>query len=193
MTDAIPDSNDRGRRATFRGGHVLLDGPVDWPEGTQLHVYPVAQDGVQHSKVAGHIIVAGFGLAGRYVVDLVEQAELPYVVIEKNRATVETQRALGRSIVAGNVADAETLNKARLDEAAILALTIPDEEAVLEATALARRLNPDIYIIARTNYSSKGMRASQLGADEVVKAEQAVAVQFYERLRRQLQRRSDGN
>ena len=112
MTDAIPDSNDRGRRATFRGGHVLLDGPVDWPEGTQLHVYPVARDGVQHSKVAGHIIVAGFGLAGRYVVDLVEQAELPYVVIEKNRATVETQRALGRRIVAGNVAAAHAFVRA---------------------------------------------------------------------------------
>jgi hypothetical protein len=39
-----------------------------------------------------------------------------------------------------------------------------DEEAVLEATSLARRLRPEIYIIARTNYSSKGMQASQLGA-----------------------------
>ena len=81
---------------------------------------------------------------------------------------------------------AETLERAGLREAGILALTIPDEDAVLKGIALARRLRPDIYIIARTNYSSKGMRASQLGADDVVKAEQAVALQFYQRLSQHL-------
>ena len=73
-----------------------------------------------------------------------------------------------------------------MDRASILALTIPDEEAVLAATSLARRLRPEIYILARTNYSSKGMQASQLGADDVIKAEQAVALQFYDRLSRRL-------
>ena len=85
---------------------------------------------------------------------------------------------------------AETLVRAGLNRAAILALTIPDEDAVLDAIALARRLRPEIYIIARTNYSSKGMRASQLGADEVIKAEQAVALQFYDKLSRRIQRSS---
>ena len=76
--------------------------------------------------------------------------------------------------------------QAGLSSATILALTIPDEDAVLRATSLARRLQPDIYIIARTNYSSKGMQASQLGADDVVKAEQAVALHFYDRLSRRI-------
>jgi voltage-gated potassium channel Kch len=61
-------------------------------------------------------------------------------------------------------------------------LTIPDEDAVLKAIKLAREIKPELYIIARTNYSSMGLRAVQLGADDVVKAEQAVAIQFRERL-----------
>ena len=86
----------------------------------------------------------------------------------------------------GSGTDADTLVRAGLNTASILALTIPDEEAVLRGTSLARRLRPEIYIIARTNYSSKGMKASQLGADEVIKGEQAVAFQFYDKLSRRI-------
>ena len=114
------------------------------------------------------------------------------LVVEQNPVTVETQRALGREIVEGDARDAETLIAAGLNDAAVLALTIPDEDAVLKATSLARRLRPDIYIIARTNYSSKGMQASQLGADEVIKAEQAVALLFYDKLRRRIRLTEEG-
>jgi CPA2 family monovalent cation:H+ antiporter-2 len=131
-------------------------------------------------------IIVGFGLAGRCVADLLDQVGIGYTIVEQNPVTVETQRALGRSITLGDAANAETLTEAGLNTASILALTIPHEDTVLEATQLARRLRPDIYIIARTNYSSKGMKASQLGADDVVKAEQAVAVQFYDKLSRRI-------
>jgi CPA2 family monovalent cation:H+ antiporter-2 len=138
------------------------------------------------TPINGHVIIVGFGLAGRCVADLLDSAGTPYTIIEQNPVTVETQRALGRRVVAGDASDAQTLTEAGLNTASILALTIPDEDAVLEAISLARRLRPEIYIIARTTYSSKGMQASQLGADDVVKAEQAVALQFYDRLSRRL-------
>lgn len=171
--------------AAYRNKQIILDGPVDWPEGTRLLVTPLLPlEG--NRRMDGHVIIVGFGLAGRCVADLLDQAKLPYVIIERNPITVETQSSLGRRIVEGDVTNPEILTAAGLSNAEILALTIPDEDAVLQATSLARRLQPDIYIIARTNYSSKGMRASQLGADDVVKAEQAVALQFYERLSRRI-------
>ena len=174
-------SASQSHGASYRDKHIVLDGPVDWPEGTRLLVTPLLPpDG--NRWIDGHVIIVGFGLAGRCVADLLDQAKLPYVIIERNPITVETQSSLGRRIIEGDVTDSEVLLRAGLSNADILALTIPDEDAVLQATSLARRLKPDIYIIARTNYSSKGMRASQLGADDVVKAEQAVALQFYERL-----------
>lgn len=162
-------------------GRIELDGPAEWPDGTRLVVTPVLPPGTD-GHLDGHVILVGFGLAGRCVADLLYQRKLSYTIIEKNPVTVETQRALGRDILEGDATDAETLVKAGLNKAAILALTIPDEDAVLEAISLARRLRPGIYIIARTQYSSKGMKAAQLGADEVIKAEQAVALQFYHKL-----------
>lgn len=167
--------------AVFRDGQVHFDEPPGWADGTRVQVTPLAPPRFLE-KPQGSVIIVGFGLAGRCVADLLDSEQIPYTIIEKNEVTVETQRALGRTVVPGDASDTETLIEAGLNTASILALTIPDEAAVLEATSLARRLRPKLYIIARTNYASKGMRASQLGADEVIKAEQAVAVQFYDRL-----------
>lgn len=174
---------DQSVSAQYRDGRVELQRPVDWPDGTQLIVsaLPALTD---RNLFDGHVIIVGFGLAGRSVADFLDTADLPYSIIERNPSTVETQRALGRRIVHGDVTESEILISAGLYDATILALTIPEEAAVLKATSIARRLRPEIYIIARTNYSSQGMKASQLGADEVIKAEQAVALQFHEKISR---------
>jgi len=185
----MPISDD-SQNATYCEGQVRLDTSVDWPEGTRLAVAPVPVLDPE-TTIQGHVIIVGFGLAGRCVADLLDSAKLPYTIVERNPVTVETQRALGRPIIQGTATDSTMLTKAGLATAAILALTIPDEEAVLEAISVARRLHPNVYIIARTNYSSKGMRASQLGADDVVKAEQAVALQFYEKLSQRIRRMTE--
>ena len=177
---------DSPQDATYHDGQVELERAVAWPEGTRLTVTPVLTPNEDWQQIGGGAIIVGFGLAGRCVADLLDKIDMSYTIVEQNPVTVETQRALGRTIILGHAADAETLTEAGLNTASVLALTIPDEDAVLAATQLARRLRPDIYIIARTNYSSKGMRASQLGADEVVKAEQAVALQFYDKLSRRI-------
>lgn len=171
--------------AVLRGGKILLDESVSWADGTRVLV-TVQSAAANSAKLDGHVIIVGFGLAGRCVADLLDSAAIPYTILEKNEVTVQTQRSLGRRAVVGAAADTRSLLEAGLSDAAILALTIPDEDSVLAATSLARRLRPEIYILARTNYSSKGMQASQLGADDVIKAEQAVAIQFYERLRNKL-------
>lgn len=171
--------------AVIRQSAIQLDEPIDWPDGTRVIVLPIGSTSTA-KRLDGHAIVVGFGLAGRCVASLLTQAGIPYTIVEKNPVTVATQRSLGHQIVEGDIRDTQTLIEAGLHTAAMLALTIPDEQAVLSATTLARRLRPKMYIIARTNFSSQGMKVSQLGADDVIKAEQAVALQFYDRLARHL-------
>ncbi|MCO6439224.1 MAG: NAD-binding protein [Phycisphaerae bacterium] len=175
-------SEPSGVLATYQDGQLLLDSPINWPDGARVRLQ-ISPDSQPAFLAKGHVIIAGFGLCGRCVAELLDKSEVPYVIIERNPDTVETQRSLGRRVLKGDVTNAATLTQAGLGNASILALTVPDEDAVLEATALARRIHPGVYIIARTTYASKGMQALQLGADEVIKAEQAVAFQFYERLR----------
>lgn len=172
----------------YRNGRIELAEQIELPDGCEVMVRPLADPRWNETARNGldKVIIAGFGLAGRWVADIFKRHHIPYTIIEKNAATVGTQDSLGEEIIEGNVAEEDVLIRAGIGEASILALTIPDEEAVLRATEVAKRLKPEIYIVARTNYSSKGLQASQLGADAVIKAEQAVARQFYEMLRQKL-------
>lgn len=170
----------------YENGVVRLSAKVDWPDGIRVSVRIADVVSNVDNGELGKVIIAGFGLSGRWVADIFDRHGIDYVIIEKSKETIEAQRKLGRQVIEGDVSEEATLREAGIEDASILALTVPDEQAVLEATQLARRIKPGIYIVARTSYSSSGMRASQLGADDVVKAEQAVARQFYEMMLRKL-------
>jgi CPA2 family monovalent cation:H+ antiporter-2 len=180
---------------TYRNGVVQLQDSTQWPEGSSVLVLYSPASARQMSvceEGSGHAIIAGYGLAGRFIADVFRRHDAPFVVVEQNTKTVQVQRDLGANIIGGDIRDESVLRQADISRAAVLALTIPDEVAVLEATQIARRLNPNIYIVARTQYASVGLEAAKLGADEVVQAEYAVAVQFYQSFLRKLQAGANG-
>ncbi len=129
-----------------------------------------------------HVIIAGFGVGGRFVAELLREKAIAFVVVELNAATCATQRALGVEIIEGDISDEAVLRQAGVETASILALTIPDESSALRATEKANAIRPEIHIIAGTRYTSTGLRALEKGADEIIVAEQAVAREFYRRI-----------
>ncbi len=178
-------------RGIFRSGLVRMLEDAPWDEGTPVEVCLAEEPSAFVINQIGHVIVAGFGLAGRWVAEIFDRHGIDYIVVEQNPDTVKRQKLLGKKIILGDISQEPTLISAGIDTADILALTIPDDQAVLKATKVARRLRPGIYIVARTTYSSSGLEAVQLGADAVVKAEQAVANHFYELLLRKLRSNPD--
>ncbi len=136
----------------------------------------------------GRAIVAGFGPVGRLVADKLEEAGLDVTIIELNLATIERQLNLDKTVVYGDARDPQVLHRARIEEADVLVIAIPDEEAALEACRVARRLHPELFIAARTNFLSKGMLCSQAGADAVVVEEVVTA----EAMQRAVLRRLSG-
>lgn len=175
---------------TYSDGVIKLKDKPSWPEGAPVLVLYSPQYTsllpITNGKM-GHAIIAGYGLAGRFIADVFLRHNVPFVLVEKNPKTVEVQRDLGATIIEGDIRNEDVLRQAGIGEASVLALTIPDEPAVLDATQVARKLNSNIYIVARTQYASVGLQAARMGADEVVQAEYAVAVQFYQSFLRKLQ------
>lgn len=129
-----------------------------------------------------HVIVAGFGVPGRAVVEMLHEASISYCIIELNRATVERCEKFGEHIIEGDVGEAETLRLAGIERATMVVIAIPNEQAALAGTKLARSLNPTARIITRCHFISKGLEAKLNGADEVVVEEQVVAAEMVLRL-----------
>jgi voltage-gated potassium channel Kch len=154
MAGTEGQSDDPNRAAGGRGA-VGADGPV-----------------------SGHAIIAGFGLAGRAAANALIARGISICVIERNVDTVRRCSIAGLRIFHGDATDGDLMRRAGIETAVLFAATMPNDAAVLEAVALARRLNPAVRIIARCEYVSTGMKAERKGADEVVIAEKVVATEF---------------
>ena len=126
----------------------------------------------------GHAIIVGFGLSGRAAANALLARKIPIYVIERNAETVKRCLVAGLSIVEGDATDEQVLRRAGIETAALFAATMPNEHAVMEMVAQARRLNPNVKIVARCEYVSTGMKLTRRGADEVVIAEQVIAAEF---------------
>lgn len=142
-------------------------------------------------QARGHVIIAGYGVGGRFIAEYLQEHDIPFIIVETNEATCETQREIGLEVIYGDISDESVLRAAGVETASILALAIPNEEAALAATEVANAIRPEIHIIAATRYTSTGLRALQKGADEIIVAEQAVAHEFYERIKQFMT--ADGN
>jgi voltage-gated potassium channel Kch len=130
------------------------------------------------SSNSPHIIIAGFGIPGRMVADVMRRRGMSYCVIELNVQTVDRCIQRGVPIIVGDARDEEALRRAGIERATLVAVTLPEESAALSAVEAVRRLNPSVQIIARCAFTSGGLEATRLGANEVVVAEQAVANEF---------------
>lgn len=123
-------------------------------------------------------IVAGFGIPGREVVNLLTRRKIPFVVVELNPATVDRCHNAGLNIVQGDIADEQVLLNAGVEKATLVALAIPDDAAVLRAVDLIRRLNPAARILARCRRVSTALEANRRGAEDVVSEEQLIGAEF---------------
>src|SRR5690349_21103408 len=119
-------------------------------------------------SLTNHTIVAGFGVPGRAAADWLSEHGVPFCVIELNPATVTRCGKYGVPIIAGDVNDEAILRQAGIEKASTLVLAVPNDNAVLSAVTIARRLNPEIAIIARCNFISAGLEATRRGAREVI-------------------------
>lgn len=127
------------------------------------------------ARARRRVIVAGYGPVGRAVTQRLEQAGAAVTIIDLNGRAMEKQATLHKPVIHGDVREPTVLQAAGIAEADALVLTIPEEQHAVQACWVARRLNPAIYIAARTNFVSQGMLATEAGADHVVVEEVVTA------------------
>ncbi|MCE9636751.1 MAG: cation:proton antiporter [Planctomycetes bacterium] len=130
----------------------------------------------KHTHVAptprsGHVIVVGYGVAGRNVVSVLRPLGAPVVVLELNQRTVAAIRAAGADAEFGDACSESVLLHVGIRTARALVLTAVDPFATRQAVATARRLNPEIEILVRTRFVGEIAELHRLGATSVVPEE----------------------
>ena len=135
-----------------------------------------------HSKMRDHVIIIGFGLTGRTLSRVLKEANIPYVVLDLNIKTVRTMKKLGEPIYFGDATSTEILHSLGVESAKILVIAINMPGSVRRIVDVARRQNPNIYIVVRTRYIIEVDDLRNTGANEVIPEEFEVSIEIFARV-----------
>ncbi|WP_406656770.1 cation:proton antiporter [Methanolobus sp. ZRKC2] len=136
----------------------------------------------EEEKISDHMIVIGYGFNGKTVSNAARTAGIPYMVIETNPETVRREKKRGEKILYGDATHEVVLESANISSARILVVGISDYIATRKIVEVAKRINPDIYILARTRYLKEMKELQKMGADEVIPEEYETSVEIFVRL-----------
>jgi len=131
---------------------------------------------------AGHVIIAGCGLVGRNLARVLRETHIPFLVLELDGERIK--QALVEEMPAhyGDATHSETLLRAEIQQARMIVFSISDHAAAEQGVKLARRLNPDIYILVRTRFAGQVEELNAAGADQVIPEEFETSIEIFSRV-----------
>jgi CPA2 family monovalent cation:H+ antiporter-2 len=157
---------------------------IPWPDTLVSGFAKVSQltETTSMRKLTDHLIIVGFGLNGRNVARAARLAGIPYVIMEMNPDTVRLEKKKETSIFYGDATRKAVLEHANIHEARAVVVVISDPVALRSVVTLARKMNPNLFIIARTRFLTEMESLYNLGADDVIPEEFETSIEIFSRV-----------
>lgn len=122
----------------------------------------------QLEKMDQHYIVAGYGRIGHRIAEVLQEANIPLVVIENREESIERIKDDKLLYVEGDAQNEDVLREAGIEKAKGLICSISRDQDNVFVTLIARELNPDVFILVRTNEHQNAKKILRAGADKVI-------------------------
>jgi CPA2 family monovalent cation:H+ antiporter-2 len=132
--------------------------------------------------LAGHTIIAGYGMNGMNLAKTLRATHIPYVILEVNADTIRRARKEGEPIIYGDITRKDVLERSGIACAKVIVFAISDYAAARIAVRLARQISSTIFILVRTRYAVEVEELYNLGADQVIPEEFETSVEIFSRV-----------
>jgi voltage-gated potassium channel len=119
-------------------------------------------------KTKDHYIICGYGRIGSRIASDLQQRSIPFVIIERDPSKLEQIVADEFLYIDGDAELEETLEVAGIHRAKGLILTLPQDQANVFVTLVARELSDSVFILARTDKIQNKRKLLRAGANSVV-------------------------
>ncbi len=116
----------------------------------------------------GGVLIVGFGRVGQLVGEMLTRHGAGWVAAERDPRLVEQARRGHLPCYYGDAARSEFLMRCGLGEARALVVTMDDPEAAEAVVAVARRIRPDLVIVARARDARHAKRLYEMGVTDAV-------------------------
>ncbi|HEX9020579.1 MAG TPA: cation:proton antiporter [Nitrospirota bacterium] len=159
---------------------IIQAGP--WITARLPEIAPEPGEKTDFCTLAGHTVIAGYGLNGRNLARTLKATQIPYVVLEVNADTIRKARKEGEPIIYGDITRRDVLQRAGVECAKMIVFAISDYAAARIAVRAARLLNPSIFILVRTRYGAEVDELYRSGANQVIPEEFETSIEIFSRV-----------
>lgn len=132
-----------------------------------------------HTDLEDHVIIVGYGPAGRNLARVLRESGIPYIVIEMNPESVNEMHDNDIPAIYGDASRTHILEHAQISKAKLCVIAINDPSISPRIIKLANYINPTIQVIVRTRYLSEADFLEKAGADIVVPEEMETTVRLF--------------
>lgn len=136
-------------------------------------------DDTSKTSLEDHVIIIGYGPAGRHLVQVLRDTGIPFIVLEMNPESVKEMHQKDIPAIFGDASRRYILELAAVKKAKLCVIATNDPESSPRIVQQARHLNPTLQIIVRTRYLSELEYFDNLGADIVVPEEMETTVRLF--------------
>lgn len=119
-------------------------------------------------EMKDHYLICGFGRVGHQVAQVFESWQVPFVVIDPKKESLDELGAKGVPVLIGDATDDTVLMAACIDRAKGLIACSDSDVANVYITLSARQLNPDLNIVARASLKDTEKKLTMAGANRVI-------------------------
>ncbi|MFC1993205.1 cation:proton antiporter [Chloroflexota bacterium] len=128
------------------------------------------------------VVIAGYGRVGQNIAQGLQNAGIPYIIIDLDPERVSEAKSSGRPRIYGDATNINVLSKVDLSKAKALVITYPDPMAVVTTVKTALSINPDLKVLARVHRAREANELKELGVAEMVSPEYEASFRFIKRL-----------
>jgi len=153
------------------------------PIGRERATKEISASPVSGSAQAANLaVIAGYGRVGRNIVQGLEDAGIPYTVIEIDPERISECRGNNITCMYGDASNARVLSSVNIDKAKVLVVTFPDPLAVVATVKASLSINPKLKVVARVHRIKEAELLKSLGVVELVSPEQEASFEFLKRI-----------
>jgi voltage-gated potassium channel len=120
------------------------------------------------SQMKDHYIICGFGRVGHQVALVFESSNVPFVVIDSKKETLDELEGKNIPIIIGDATSDSILLEAGIRSAKGLIACSDSDVANVYVTLSSRCLNPQLNIVARAGIKDTERKLIMAGADRVI-------------------------
>ena len=133
-----------------------------------------SREPIPATKLSDHIVLVGHGRVGSVISPKLAAEKTPLLVIENDSGTTDRLKAQGIEAISGNACDPQIIAAANLEGARCLLVSVPDAFEGGQIVEQARRISPNLRILARSHSEEETQHLLRHGATLVVMGEQEI-------------------